>query len=281
MPATKAAHAAELVGLEPVVRMAKDLRQASGNLSTKEARFLVDLYYNFQEMRMTAKARLRAMEESGEPHDVIEYVFLQAEVLEAQIHASLDRYSLSHPIGIWMRGVKGIGPCIAAGLLANLDIERAPTAGHFWAVSGVGDPEKSRRKRGEKINFNPSLKRLAWIIGHQFERLSSDDADAYYRQIYDARKTYENTKNDAGDYAPQAAAILATGKYKRETDALAAYKAGKLPPGHIRERCCRYAAKMFLSHVHHKWYRLHFGKEPPAPFAVAHLGHVHIIPPPA
>ena len=52
-----------------------------------------------------------------------------------------------------------------------------------------------------------------------------------------------------------------------------------LPPGHIQSRARRWAVKIFLSHLHAEMYRRHTGKEPPAPFPIAILGHAHLIEP--
>jgi hypothetical protein len=37
---------------------------------------------------------------------------------------------------------------------------------------------------------------------------------------------------------------------------------------------------LFLAHLHEIWFRLEFGKAPPAPYPIAHLGHSHHIDPP-
>ena len=53
-----------------------------------------------------------------------------------------------------------------------------------------------------------------------------------------------------------------------------------LPPAHIHARARRYAAKMFLSHLHHVMYADFFGTLPPKPFSVTLPGHSHFVPPP-
>ena len=62
-------------------------------------------------------------------------------------------------------------------------------------------------------------------------------------------------------------------KIGKDTDAYAAYSQGRLPPAHIHARAKRYAIKLFLAHLHHKMYMEHYGKEPPLPYAIAHLDH--------
>jgi hypothetical protein len=42
-----------------------------------------------------------------------------------------------HPAWPWLARVRGIGPSLAARLLARLDIERAPTPSSFWSYCGL------------------------------------------------------------------------------------------------------------------------------------------------
>ena len=110
--------------LVSVERMKRDIREAAATMSRDEARYLVDTYYQMQEDRMRADARIRAMADSGEPHAIITHLSTQTSTLEGQIKSALDRYTVSHAVGQWMRAIKGVGPVIAAGYMANFDITR-------------------------------------------------------------------------------------------------------------------------------------------------------------
>jgi hypothetical protein len=266
--------------LASVERLSRDVRDAAASLSDREARFLVDQYYAFQEDRLRSAGRVRAMSADNptEPHAVVQWLEGQSGVLENQIKGALDRYSKAHPIGRWMRSYKGIGPVISAGYLANIDIERANTAGKLWAYCGLA-PGKDKRKKGEKLIFNPSLKRLSWILGESFMKVSGDPG-AYYAQLYRQRKAYETAKNEAGAYAAQAAETLAAKKFKDDTVAKTFYEKGQLPPARINLRAQRWAVKLFLSHLQETWWRHRFGTAPPAPYAMAHAGHADYIPVP-
>lgn len=268
-----------------VERLSRDLREAAKTLSDDEARFLVDAYYQMQKDRIRSSLRIKQLErsDSTEPHSVLSWLESQSQTLENQIRGALDKYSGAHPVGVWARSVKGVGPVISAGYLANCDITRLPTVGNLWAHCGVA-PGKDKKTKGEKIPYNPSLKRLTYLVGESFKRLSKDDAGAYYRHVYDARKAYEMAKNEAGDYVDQAIASLEQKRYGDDTTAKKFYLDGKLPPARIDIRSCRYAAKLFLAHLHQVWWKHEFGKDPakpyPLPYAIAHLGHAHVIPPP-
>ena len=260
--------------LELVQRLSKDLAKASVELKPDEVRFLVDAYYMMQENRKRSDNQVRALSKDNEPHAIIQYIAREASVLETQIQRVLDKYTNQHPLGTWLRSIKGIGPVISAGILAHIDIEKAPTAGHIWRFAGL-DPTRKWGK-GQKRPWNAELKRLCWIIGECFVKVSGYD-DALYGKIWAARKLVEEENNEKGMYSEKAAEIL---KAKPDHKQKAIYATGKLPPSHVHSRAKRYAVKIFLSHVHHVMYRHRYGKEPPLPFAIAILGHAHMIEPP-
>jgi hypothetical protein len=262
--------------LDPIARLSRDLKNASINLSETEARFLVDQYYTMQEDRKRAYNQERSLDDAGEPTAVIGWLAEQAGTLEKQIARALDMYSNSKPVGQWARSVDGIGPIIAAGLMAHIDITKAPTAGHIWAFAGL-DPTKSWEK-GCKRPWNASLKTLCWKIGESFVKVCNKDT-AVYGHFYRDRKEWETAQNDKFAYAAQAEAKLARFKIGKNTDAYKAYSIGKLPPAHIHARAKRYAVKLFLAHYQEIAYLEHYKTAPPAPYPIAILGHAHKIDP--
>lgn len=201
---------ADTINLEVIIgKLDKDLRAAAKAIGRDEARFLVDTYYQLQKDRIRSGLRVRAAEEHTAA-TVLSWVESQSFLLEKRVATMLDLWSAAHPMGPWLRSVHGVGPVISAGLLANLDIEKAPTVGHFWAISGL-DPSKSWNK-GEKRPWNASLKRLCFLIGESFMKSGGSDK-SFYGPIYKQRKDYEWTKNLRGDYAEQARFTLATKKF--------------------------------------------------------------------
>lgn len=262
----------QLISIEkllPVERLSRDLAKASITLSVDEARFLVDAYYQMQKDRIRSDHQQRTLAKNNEPHTLLTWLAAQSETLETQIRRALDKYSASIPLGEWARDVVGIGPVIASGLICHIDLEKAPTVGHIWRFAGL-DPT-SKWERGKKRPHNASLKRLCWLIGESFVKVKGNEADVYGK-LYDQRKLYEQAKNERGEYADQAAAVLKS----RPTHAQkAVYASGKLPDGHIHARAKRYAVKQFLSDYHAAGFRL-AGKEPPLPYPIAILGHAHL-----
>lgn len=266
-----------ILEMQAVARLArKDVQEAAAEITDDLARYLVDYYYMSQDDRKRAHNQKRAMSEAAEPASVIGWLASQAETIEGQIKRVLDLYTESHPMGSWMRQVHGIGPVISAGLLAHIDITRAPTVGHIWRFAGL-DPT-TRWGKGEKRPWNAKLKTLCWKAGQSFMKFHNDER-CYYGHLYRQRKDYEIARNDRGDNAALAGEMLP--KFGKETEAHKHLSEGHLPPGQIDARARRYAVKQFLADLHGAWYRRHFGAEPPLPYPIAILGHAHVRVPPA
>jgi len=258
-----------------VTRLTRDQRAAAATLGPSEARFLVDTYYQLQHERITAAHRSRHATEAGEPNGLLEYLDTQFDTLEGQIKGALLKYADASPQGQWAMSQKGIGPVIAAGLIARLDLR--PTVGAWWRFAGL-DPTQTWGK-GEKRPHNAALKRLCWLLGESFVKVSGYE-DAFYGRLWRQRKEWETARNEAGEYAERAAQALAAKKFGAETDARKHYEIGRLPPGHIHARSKRWAVKLFLAHLHHVWHEVETGSPPPKPYVLEHLGHAHAITPP-
>lgn len=125
--------------LNPILKLKTDLRKAAVTLSTREARYLVDAYYSIQDFRKATGNQARALSTSGEPHDVITWFLEQNQRLEEEVKRALTIWTSGKPLGRWAKSITGIGPVIAAGLLANIDITQAPTVGRIWRMAGL-DP---------------------------------------------------------------------------------------------------------------------------------------------
>lgn len=280
-----------------------DIKAAAHSLSLKEIRYLVDTYYLLQDQRKASANQTRALTTSDEPCQFIAWVSRQFNLLEKRTAQVLDYWTRSHPLSAWARSIIGIGPVIAAGLAAHIDLNpwhcaqfsqckaKAPcspdaphgsvcthrpvtTAGQVWRFAGL-DPtikwEKSQRRP-----WNAALKVLCWKIGESFVKVSGNP-DSLYGQLYQDRKAWESARNDQGLYQDQAAAILAAKKIGKSTEAYKWYSQGKLPPGHLHARAKRYAVKLFLAHYFEQSWRLTHGTEPPLPYVIQHLGHAHLL----
>jgi len=264
--------------LEAVEHLARDVVQAlSSGISRQQARYLVDAYYDVQEYRIATGNQLRALHRSGEPAQVCEWLHDQFTLLERSILRALDRWTDGHLVGRWSKRIIGIGPVIAAGLLAHIDPERAVTAGDVWRYAGL-DPTV-RWERGQKRPWNARLKSLCWKIGESFVK-SQSHPESFYGPLYRARREYEERRNHAGDYAEQARAMIASGRARKGTVSYEWYVQGMLPPGHIYARAKRWTVKLFLSHWQRVAYLVHHGTEPPLPYVITQLRHAHVLDPP-
>jgi len=294
-----------MMKLEQVMKLERDMVNAVVSLTDREARYLVDAYYQMQEKRKASANQIRALNASEEPHEIIDWYFVQTEAMETQIERALDRYTLAYPAGRWMRQQLGVGPVLAANFLAHLSVEPwhcthdknkcAPdkphkakrgeekcerrlvqTAGGFWRFAGL-DPT-IEWKKGELRPFNAKLKVACWKLGDSFVKLG-EGRDSLYAKIYREEKARRVAANERGDYKEKAAEQLKKYNYGKTTEAYKAVKVGRLPDQQIDLQARRKAVKMFLSHLHHVMWEDRFDSPPPVPFAMA-MGHAHYIAPP-
>jgi hypothetical protein len=258
--------------LDSVSKLTKDLKKAAINLKENEVRYLVDAYYNIQDYRIASAAQIRETQKINEPNEVLQWLFDNLETMENQIKKALNIYTENSELGRWCKSICGIGPVLTAGLMAHIDITKAPTAGHIWSFAGINPNQEW--KKGEKRPFNAKLKVLCWKIGESFVKVQNNPNDVYGK-IYAERKKLEIERNENNSFVEQAVTKLQKYKIGKNTDAYKAYSQGKLPPAHIHARAKRYAVKLFLAHYQEVAYELHYGVKPPKPYAIEILGHAH------
>ena len=265
------------LNLDPLARLSKDLKNAAVTLGDDTARFLVDYYYTMQDARTNANNVARAARANeNEPHDLIDWCGDNTRRMENTIKSVLGIYAEGKEAGEGAMSLTGIGPVITAGLLAHIDIHKAPTVGHIWSFAGL-NPEQHWGK-GEKRPWNAKLKTLTWKIGESFVKFQNHPNDVYGK-FYRERKEYEIAKNEAGEYSERAAQKLSvTNIQKKEYRAI--YESGKLPPGHIHSSAKRWVTKLFLAHFHHVLHETVLGTPPPKPYIIDRGNHAHIIAPP-
>lgn len=257
-----------------IQRLSRDLLQASATMSDAEARYLVDAFYLAQEARKRLSNQAAAM--AAEPHTLIVWQRTQQLLLENQIKRALDAYSDASLIGRWAKANMGIGPVIAAGLRAHIDIRKAKTVGQIWRFAGVDPTVKWLPKT--KRPWNADLKVLVWKIGQSFQKNCNKEPCTYGHE-YTRRKKEEIERNEKGMNRERSAQILKEKNFNKKTEAYKAYSSGKFPPAHIDARARRYAAKLFLSHFHFVWHWVEFGELAPNPYAIGHMDHTTFIPP--
>ena len=262
-----------------VEKLRKDLRAGAKLMGKGEARYFVNAYYDLQDYRIASANQQRKLLEGEKPSDYMQWLNLNVGIIEANIKFMLDKWSAAQPMGEWAREITGIGPVIASGLIANIDIEKAATVGHIWRFAGL-DPTLKWGKN-ERRPWNASLKRLCWLMGESFVKVSGNEKDIYGK-FYLKRKAYEMERNERFGNAAEAKRRCEEDdkkpKHKKlDKDLRAILETGKLPQIAMHERAKRWAVKLFLAHWFEQAYRQHYKTEPPAPYPIAHLGHVHKI----
>jgi hypothetical protein len=257
------------------MRLSKDLREAARLLSPQQQRILVDLYYQIQEARKRTANQVRAAKE--EPNAWITFVAQFLHRMEKLAAGGLDIASNQQAVSRWAKDQFGIGPVIAAGLAAYIDITKTPSVSALWSLAGQ-NPDAVWEK-GMKRPWNAHLKRLCWIIGDSFVKFHNKE-ECRYGHVYAARKQLEVERNSAGRFREQAEKTLANRRIQDKATR-AIYEAGELPAGRLDLRARRVAVKLFLSHYWQVAYWEHYHVLPRSPYIhAAQPGlHTHYVAP--
>jgi hypothetical protein len=304
-------------GIEPedtgieITKLSPELIQAAEFLPLEVASDLVRVYYGVQEQRLKIDNQIRAtrlmecpscgakLSDVRRGRPVTERFFVcgicgvmgddevsvTAPLFVRQALASgeeralklLDRWTANDDLASWSREVVGIGPVLAAGLRAEIDVSRAPHVSGVWAFAGY-NPEAVWNK-GEKRPYNAFLKTVCWRASDSFVKVSGREKSLYGR-VYRDEKNRLVEKNTNGGFAKDAKDRIDSGVRVpgKGTEARKALDAGRFPKGQLDLRARRKAVKLFLSHY---WTcgRILQGLPVSESYANDKLGHVYIIPP--
>lgn len=267
------------VNQQEVRRLARGLRSAARAAGPAEARAVVDTYYQMQRYRIAlANQRRQVREETDDaPLELLTWLFGYFEAMEEVCRDLMREFVEAHPVGPWLLGVKGVGPVIAAGLLAHIDIRRCNSPSALWRFAGLAPPDTYPSGKGVPRGFNQRLKVLLWKFSDSMVKMQQYD-DAFYARLYQRFKAEEVARNEAGGNAERAAHVIDERPTHKQAKT---YAEGRLPDGHVDMRARRRVAKVFLAHLFHVWYWTEFKRQPPAPYAFAQLaGHTDYIAPP-
>ncbi len=188
------------------------------------------------------------------------------------------------PIMEWANEISGVGPGSVAAIIGNTgNLWHYPTVQKFWNRMGLAVMPDGRRQRnimGQSVadrtmgGYNAQRRSVVWNIGTsimfaQTARVDKTTGEikreaGEYRKIYDARRAYEEAKNERGEYAPLTAAIMKSSPPSKTTEAYKAYKLGKLPKGHLKARSQRYMEKELLKRFWVAWRKTMLACKPSA-----------------
>ncbi len=134
--------------------------------------------------------------------------------------------SIPHHPSLLKRGVQAVVKC--------------PKCGNGMAAIGHAD----RRVRGEKLTYNPELKKLCWKISGSFLKVSAKKSG--YRQLYDKFRAEIEAK------------IASKGGFCHKTHYDGAAKKKVIPcfDAHKLAMARRKTVKVFLAHVYQVWREL-------------------------
>ena len=172
-----------LVDDTSISKLSLEEREASEQMPANVARYIVDAYYQAQNHRIRAHQQIVSEHRDSA---IVTRIMTDAQRSERTYRTALGRYAAAHTVGQWSLTQKGIGPVIAAGLLAHISIERCLNVGPLWRFAGL-DPSLPRASKGEKRHYNTKLKTLCWKIGESFVKVSGRE-DAHYGKVYLVRK---------------------------------------------------------------------------------------------
>lgn len=130
---------------------------------TQDLRWIAGAFESAQAQRLRTGEQIRTLVQSGAMNGMAPRGVNEIEALLARIRSSgapaplaslgdayrrqwneerdllrlLSERIARHPAWPWLERVRGIGPSLAARLLARLEIERAPTPSSFWSYCGL------------------------------------------------------------------------------------------------------------------------------------------------
>lgn len=248
------------------------------NLS--EIKSMVSFYYMLQGDRIRVSNQNSALERSQTNNVFLKFFKDQMKTTEENLAIFLDVWTNRHPVAKWLKSHTGIGPVIAAGLVARFDPTKTQTAGGFWAYAGMAEglDKRSVKKKGVTCEHCPEAKVLAWKAASSF-KMQCTRKNAYYGEMYLDKKAQYTIKNENGGFKANAEYELSIKNIGVDTEAYKAYSNGKLSAGHIDAMAMRYVAKMLMSHMFDVMYMYEYGVMPPHPFTIHVLNHAHIMAP--
>jgi hypothetical protein len=182
------------------------------NLSEHEVRFHVSNYYASQEMRKRLDMQVRHLgdkatigwededdgsliinEKTGEPTLLMPPV-LSATAgkfwgMEKDIAKALEIWAENRLVGRWCLSIPDVGPIITAGLLAHIDVSKAPVAANVWSYAGLNPDAEWPSGEEAKARINGLLgkdkiteefvMRISGVLGRKAEtvlRMATTDA---------------------------------------------------------------------------------------------------------
>lgn len=213
---------------------------------------LRELYTNYEQVTKQIVATKNRLwhSEDNDNKSYLDGLEAAKEVLLKAIQKELKKFPIYTE---FLTKIKGIGPAIAAGLIAEIgDISRFDNISNLYAYFGVHvqDGACVKRQKGQVSNWNSTGRMLVCeMIPDQFVRHKSP----VYNGIYAEEKARQMKLFEEDANKPKA---------KKRCHS----------KGHAERRARRKTGKIFLHHLWKKWRELE-GLPVPQPWVLAHGGH--------
>ncbi len=236
--------------------------------------------YDTQKLRIQLELRVKRLVREGlmtdaEAEDFFNVPLQRLKDAEAAMEKMVWREVRHLPIvDGWLIRVKGVGPRLAALLVANIgDIGRFDTISKLWAYAGlhVIDGRAPKRAVGQKANWNAELKTTAWKLGQSFVKI----ADSPYRKLYDAYKvriTEREVANGNIIWQSDGTKVTPAHHLPRVKPPAKAPAKPEWTLGRINNMALRFIAKRLLSHLWLVW-RAMEGLAVREPYVIEKQGH--------
>lgn len=162
--------------------------------SGASVRAVISLLYDLQASRIQYNNRVKMIEqnkssETNLEKEPLDNIFEGLEKFEKNLQSVLQDYVSDKPQMEYLSRIRGIGTILSANLIAIYgDMSKFDTISRLWSYSGFGihDGVADRRKKGEKIHYNPFAKTLGWKLMQSWIKQSADKS--FYRKYYDQVK---------------------------------------------------------------------------------------------
>ena len=286
----------------------------SNKATLEELRYLVDSYYDIQDIRIRTGNRTFQLEEKGimtkkerqttKGKVSNNYVDMLKEI-EIDIQKQIEDVLEEMPIWTeFMKHIRGIGPTLAGGIIGytykpmnskcpaapkhktcacEQSIERFNNISKYHAYAGyhVVNGQAPRRQRNVKSNWNSKFRSHMWNVGGSF--IKQPEEKSFYRSIYTKEKLkagFIRTPNgwDMPQEVREQWIAKGVGQTKNIQSKLE--KGEEISnekdavKGHLDARARRKAVKLFLSHVWLKWRELE-GLPITDPYPMTKMGGKH------
>jgi len=155
----------------------------------------VRAYFDYQKERLAMDGRLGQKKDGTKkkkapPRDESLLVYLKSRreevhAFESGLEKEIAVQVKEHPLWpAFLKDVKGCGPIIAAVIVSEFDIYKAPMVSNLVSFAGLA-PGKDRKMKGKKRPYNQFLKdKLCGVLGSSFLKCQSPYCQIYYDEKF-------------------------------------------------------------------------------------------------